>query len=119
MLMDEMARRGFPREQMAGYDPGIPDRAALPEPADFVVSTDVLEHVEPEKLDGVLKHIRELTKRQAYLNIHTGPANAKLPDGRNAHLIQQPAEWWHRKLYTVFTHVDLLQGGLRPTFVCG
>jgi hypothetical protein len=119
VILASLAERlGAKAPALAGYDPGIPERAALPAPAELVISTDVLEHIEPDKLDGVLAHIRSLAQHRAYLNIHTGPANAKLPDGRNAHLIQQPAQWWHRKLYTVFPVVNLLEGGLRPTFLC-
>lgn len=46
------------------YDPAIPEFSQRPEPAEMVTCIDVLEHIEPENLE----------------------------DGRNAHLIQQPAE---------------------------
>lgn len=118
MLMLEL--RKFTTVPMYGYDPGIPERAALPEQCDLLVSTDVLEHVEPDKLDGVLTHILMLTGKVAYLNIHTGPANARLPDGRNAHLIQQPASWWKSKLEQYFKSVERVKGfeDRRPSFVC-
>lgn len=80
------------------YDPGIAGRDQLPKPADLVVSTDVLEHIEPEKLDAVLQHIFLLSKIGAYLVIATRPARELLPDGRNAHLIVQEAPWWLEKL---------------------
>jgi hypothetical protein len=64
----------------------------------MVACIDVLEHIEPECLDNVLDHIASLTEAVAFLSIHTGPALKKLPDGRNAHLIQEPAEWWLPKL---------------------
>lgn len=109
-----------PSLRLAGYDPGIPARAALPEPADLLVSTDVLEHVEPEKLLGVLTHMRFLAGKAAYINVHTGPARAVLPDGRNAHLIQKPAAWWHAELAKYFGRVDRVLGfnNLRPSFLC-
>jgi hypothetical protein len=34
----------------------------------------------------------------AFITIHTGPAMKHLPDGRNAHLTQEPIEWWLPKL---------------------
>lgn len=105
--------------KLGGYDPGIPSRATLPEPADLVFSTDVLEHIEPDKLESVLDHIRTLTLRVAYLNVHTSKATAILPDGRNAHLIQQPREWWQAKFESRFISVEYLGGGpIRPTFKC-
>lgn len=76
------------------YDPGIDAKAGLPKPCDLVVCTDVLEHVEPEKLDNVLDHIFRISGLGAYLVIATRPANAVLADGRNAHLIVKPAAWW-------------------------
>jgi hypothetical protein len=84
--------------RIQNYDPGIPGREGMPKPVDLVVCTDVLEHVEPGKLDAVLDHIRRLAAKGAYLVIATRPAKAMLPDGRNAHLIVQPAEWWLDKL---------------------
>lgn len=80
--------------RVSGYDPGIPDRAKMPKPCDMVICTDVLEHVEPSKLDAVLDHIWRLTGQVGYFVISTKPANAVLPDGRNAHLSVRPAEWW-------------------------
>lgn len=79
------------------YDPGVPKYAKPPRPADILICTDVLEHIEPECLDDVLAHIAVLTKKFALLVIHTGPAIKTLPDGRNAHLIQQPLDWWQEK----------------------
>lgn len=87
-----------PFRRILNFDPGIEARSGMPKPVDLVVSTDVLEHVEPEKLDNVLDHIWRLAGRGAYLVIATRPAQAILPDGRNAHLIVQPSDWWLSKL---------------------
>ena len=35
----------------------------------------------------------------------TGPAEKMLPDGRNAHLIQQPKQWWLDKVVASDFHV--------------
>lgn len=84
--------------QYQGYDPGWPEYADLPVPAEMVCCIDVLEHIEPDCLDDVLDHIAKLTEAVAFITVHTGPAGKILPDGRNAHLIQQPMEWWLPKL---------------------
>jgi len=86
---------GFP---IHNYDPCIPGLDARPEPHDIVACTDVLEHIEPDCLDDVLKDIRRCTRKVAFFLIATRPANKSLPDGRNAHLIQQPYEWWQERL---------------------
>lgn len=80
------------------YDPAILHLSTAPEPADFVVCTDVLEHIEPECLDAVLDHLTSLTKRLLFIEVATRPAAKFLPDGRNAHLIQEPLAWWLPKL---------------------
>jgi hypothetical protein len=80
--------------EYAGYDPAVPEFSSAPEPADCVACIDVLEHIEPEMLAQVLDHLRRLTLKAAVFSVHTGPAIKVLSDGRNAHLIQQPAAWW-------------------------
>lgn len=80
------------------YDPGIPGKDVLPKPADLVVCTDVLEHVEPDRVDQVLAHIRRLAGKGVYLVISCRPARELLPDGRNAHLTVQPESWWLERL---------------------
>jgi hypothetical protein len=87
------------------YDPAIPKYAALPIPADLLVCTDVLEHIEPEMLDTVLSHLAEMTKRKGFLVIANRPARKTLEDGRNAHLIIEPPLYWLTKLYDYFNVV--------------
>jgi 2-polyprenyl-3-methyl-5-hydroxy-6-metoxy-1,4-benzoquinol methylase len=99
-LSQALAKADPPR-RVTGYDPGIAGREALPKPAELVVCTDVLEHVEPARIDAVLDHIFRLTGKGAYLIAATRPAKAVLPDGRNAHLIVQSEDWWLQKIAAV------------------
>ncbi len=80
------------------YDPAVLGKDTMPEPADMVVCTDVLEHIEPDKLHNVLAHIHSLTIKACFLVIATRPADKRLPDGRNAHLIIDNAAWWVAQL---------------------
>lgn len=80
------------------YDPAMKGREALPKPAHLVVSTDVLEHIEPDRLELVLRHQFLVAERAAFFTIATRPANKILPDGRNAHLIQETPDWWMDRL---------------------
>lgn len=84
--------------RLQAYDPGIPRLAGDPVPAQMVCCIDVLEHVEPGLLDNVLDNIKRLANEFVFLSIHTGPAVKVLSDGRNAHLIQEDAEWWLPKI---------------------
>ena len=83
-----------PLLKVINYDPAVEGMDDLPEPADMVVCSDVLEHVEPELLDSVLDHIALLTLRVVIFVVSTRPAAKTLADGRNAHLTVQPVEWW-------------------------
>ncbi len=84
------------------YDPAVSGCEAAPSPADTTVCTDVLEHVEPDRLHEVLAHLVRLTKREIIVSVGLGPAVKHLADGRNAHLIQQTPEWWSEKLSARF-----------------
>lgn len=76
------------------YDPFIEEYAERPTPADLVVCTDVMEHIEEEYVESVLSDIASLTKRAVFFQIATSPAKKTLPDGRNAHItIRSPNEW--------------------------
>ena len=95
-------QKKFPQMDCRGYDPGVPEYAVMPElPAELVICADVLEHIEPELIDNVLKHIESLTLKTAYLIIDTLPAQKNLPDGRNPHLIIENQDWWTNKILTV------------------
>lgn len=80
------------------FDPAIPGKNLQPEPADLVVCTDVLEHIEPDFLDNVLGNIHYLCKKEALFVVATRPAHKTLSDGRNAHLIVEPVGWWRNKI---------------------
>lgn len=84
------------------YDPAIPGKDLSPRPADLVICTDVLEHIEPDKLLAVLSDLKRVVKKVGYFTIHTGPARKTLPDGRNTHLIQQHRQWWKNRLKVYF-----------------
>lgn len=80
--------------KIKNYDPAIEGCTADPPPADIVVCADVLEHIEPESLHAVLRHLASKTKRVCFMEIATRKATKVLADGRNAHLLIKPASWW-------------------------
>jgi hypothetical protein len=87
------------------YDPAFPEYGN-PQSADLVCCIDVLEHIEYEYIDNVISELAEITQNIGFYTIHTGAASKTLPDGRNAHIIQQPSSWWLQKLTNYF---DILQ----------
>lgn len=86
-----------------GYDIGVPEYAGEPLPSELVVCIDVLEHIEPEYLDNVMDHLEDLTEVALFASVHMGPAGKVLDDGRNAHLTQEPVEWWFPKFAERFS----------------
>jgi 2-polyprenyl-3-methyl-5-hydroxy-6-metoxy-1,4-benzoquinol methylase len=83
-----------PSYNVSEYDPGIRGKDLPPEPADFVVCCDVMEHVEPDYLENVMKHLQSLVKKGGFFNISTKKAITVLSDGSNAHKIVQDGDWW-------------------------
>lgn len=86
-----------------GYDPVT--MPGTPDPADFVTCNDVLEHIEPELLDNVLEDIASKIKKRGLLVISQRLANKRLKDGRNAHLIVKPTDWWVKRLAPHFREI--------------
>jgi hypothetical protein len=83
------------------YDPAFPEYGEARE-ADLVCCIDVLEHIEPEYIDAVLQDLYHIMPKIGFFSVHTGSAIKTLPDGRNAHLTQQPASWWLPRLCKYF-----------------
>jgi hypothetical protein len=80
---------------ISGYDPGYLEFENLPTTTfECVISTDALEHIEPEFLLESLSTIDRLFTKYCFLRIACYPAKKKLPDGRNAHLIVESPQWW-------------------------
>ena len=95
------------------YDPFIDEFAAEPEPADFVICTDVMEHVEPQCCKAVLDHIALLTKKIVFFSISLQPANKVLSDGRNAHINMPGVEFWLKEIKRrfVISEAKVFHGG--------
>jgi len=84
------------------YDPFVFEHAIEPKPADLVICTDVMEHVEPECVYAVLDHISSLTKRIVFFSISMRESKKVMEDGRNAHINIRDAEFWMREIQTRF-----------------
>lgn len=88
-----MLQKGLPFP-IQNYDPAMSECTRRPVAADLVVCTDVLEHIEPDCLKDVMDDLARLTRRAIFVNVACRPATKILPDGRNAHLIQETPNWW-------------------------
>ena len=96
--LTEFLRNALPDVRIDQYDPGIPGIDRLPDKRyDAIVSTDVLEHVEPECIKDTVAWLNEHATHCQYHHIACSPCGLILPDGRNAHLIVEPPVWWRTK----------------------
>ena len=90
-------RETYPQIKFEGYDPALEMWDHKPEQKfDLVFCNDVLEHIEIDFINDVLKDIDQYAQKYIWLRIDTMPARKKLPDGRNAHLIIKDKKWWSK-----------------------
>lgn len=108
-----------PELQVREYDPAIAGKDLPPEPADLVVCTDVIEHIEPELLNNVLDDLQRLSRKRLFLVVSTRQAAKVLEDGRNAHLIVQPESAWRPIFDARFRVVDWQSRGDEFAVVLG
>jgi len=111
----------LPYLEVSEYDPGIPGKDTPPAGKhDLVISTDVLEHIEPECVDDVLANIAAVTGRYFYATIGLELAKHILPDGRNAHILIRPMEWWSAALKRAgFVVLEQRPSAKRCEVLCG
>ena len=102
-LLVRRLREKLPKSINEGYDPAVDEWMKRPsKPSDILVCLDVLEHIEMNSIDAVLNDIRDLTTNFCYLVIDLQPAVKKLADGRNAHILLAPPEWWVSRIAQIF-----------------
>jgi hypothetical protein len=111
-LLRALTELGVSEFEYFPYDPAFPEYGE-PTPADLVCCIDVLEHIEPPFLDAVIRELYAITIKRGFFSVHCEPAVKMLPDGRNAHLIQQPSSWWLPRLCEHFEikHLETCPGG--------
>lgn len=87
--------RSLPELKIAEYDPAIEGKDEPPTKTyDMVVCTDVLEHIESDKIDAVATHLFSLAERYALIVVSLVPTSKTLTDGRQAHILLRSREWW-------------------------
>jgi hypothetical protein len=112
LTLNEMFEESF---TIHHYEPAVPEWSKPPAPCRFVACIDVLEHIEPHLIDNVLDDLKRVTLGVGFFSVDTQPAVKVLSDGRNAHLIQQPAAWWLPKFMERF---ELARFNRMPSGFC-
>jgi hypothetical protein len=98
----------FSRLSVTDYDPAVPGCEAIPAPADMVVSVHALEHVEPESVDAVIEHMRDLALRVLLVVVSCEGSTKVLPDGSPWHSFVRPWDYWLGRL-SDFRPVDTIK----------
>lgn len=99
--------QALPEFKLSEYDPAVPGIDTLPGPADIVCCLDVLEHVEPDKIDYTLAYLVSLTRKVLVLSISCKLSTKMLADGRSSHILVESPEWWRNKLQAFGTLEEL------------
>lgn len=82
-------------DRITGYDPCVPRFQHQPQPADCVISCDVMEHIHHSGVHRVAQHIASLAGVIAVIIVSFNPADRRLPDRTNSvHVTVRPREWW-------------------------
>lgn len=103
----EALKAKYPSIEIHGFDPGNNNFQTLPDKVDMIYSSDVLEHIEPDKLEETIKDLKLRCSKVMYHLIACHPAKRIMNDGRNAHLIIHLPEWW-RKLFTLTCNLNII-----------
>ena len=98
-----------------GYDPGIEEFALNPRNSyDLITSIDVLEHIGREYITSTIAEIKEINTGFFFFCIDLLPASKKTHDGRNAHFLIAPSDWWIQQIKYHFKIVTAIEVGQMP-----
>jgi hypothetical protein len=114
-------QNALPQLSIVNYDPCIEGLDTPPDKADLVVCSDVLEHIEPDRVENVIDDLKRLTNKVLFIQVATQPAKKTLADGRNAHISLHDPEWWleHFKDLRMDTFNRMGEAGFVATFTVG
>lgn len=107
--MGLFVKQHFPEIEWTNYDPGIPEYDQIPKGQfDLVITTDVLEHVEPDALSNVLATLERLTGKVLFSDIACYPTGKLFGEGpyigQDLHLIVEEPSWWREQFKAIGLH---------------
>ena len=96
-----------------GYDPCVEKYSEKPNRSfDIVTSIDVLEHIDRSSINELLSDIKSLTRKFFFFCIDLYPASKRLLDGRNAHILLAPPDWWAQQIKFHFPIMNCIEVGI-------
>ena len=98
-------------QEVSGYDPGVEEFRNKPTKKwDIVTSIDVLEHIGRDQIAFTLSEISCLTSKFFFFCIDLLPASKKI-EGRNAHFLIAPSDWWVQQIKIEFRVMTIIGVG--------
>mgnify|MGYP003660203169 FL=1 len=98
LLFNNRRTPGAPNINITGYDPAyLPFSNRPKEKFDLVLCIDVMEHVQEDQIDNVLKDIFSFSDK-IFFTITCYEATQILLNGKNAHYTIKEPDWWKEKL---------------------
>lgn len=88
-------------------------------PAEWVFSTDVLEHIPPGKVDASLDAIASRTLKGGHMTVSVVKDGFGDMIGETLHLTVQPFEWWKDKIEARWEVLEALEHGNSVSFFVG
>jgi SAM-dependent methyltransferase len=114
-LLESIRDKFNDKIRVMGYDPGIDKYNKLPKQKfDLITCIDVLEHINKEDLRQTLMEIKKHTSGIFFYVVDLISAKKYLSDGRNAHILLAPPEWWSQTISSVFAINQNFQVGHLP-----
>ena len=101
----DMIKEVFNGISIHRYDPVFEEFSKLPNHiVDFVICTDVLQHVPEDDLDNTLKQITSLSKN-CFFHIKCTDHPTRFPNGEPSNITVRSKEWWKKFLSNYFNSV--------------
>ena len=105
-----------------GYDPSVEEWKNKPQQKyDLVTCLDVIEHLDIANIDEFLISVKNVTQHFCFLLIDLQPAVQILSNGRNAHTLLAPHDWWSSKIaahfYTTINMPIFNKGGFIQKYI--
>ena len=105
-LVDQLRAELPSKFKVDGYDPSVEKWSKPPASSyDIVTCLDVLEHIDLQFIDRTILQLKKLANHFCYVTIDLQPAVKRLKDGRNAHVMLAPSEWWITRFAQHFSSI--------------
>ena len=98
-----------------GYDPAVEGFTQHPRKTyDLITSIDVLEHIGRKHIETTIAEIKQINSGFFFFCIDLLPASKTTSDGRNAHFLIAPSDWWVQQIKSHFKVVTAIEVGQMP-----